>query len=108
MMDRADREASFEFLEGLFDLGELEIVFPHSDRIGVCHVDTEEIAAFPPPCHPQGLAVKTVGEGGGLGFALTMEGDLHSDVAGIASSLFFRLRVHRSNRTKRGPETSPS
>jgi len=70
MMDRADRQITFEFLEGLLDLGELEVIFPHFHWIGPGHVGPEEIAAFPPPRHPQLPAVKLIGESGGLGFSV--------------------------------------
>jgi hypothetical protein len=69
-------------LECLFDLGELKIVFPHVGRIGVCHVGAKQIPAFPPPRHTQFVTVEPVGECGGLGFSLAMEGDFDFDVAG--------------------------
>jgi len=65
-------------------------VFPDFHRIGVGHVGSQKRAAFPPPCHPQCLAVRPVGEGGGLGFAFAMKGDVHFDVASVATGFLLR------------------
>ena len=89
VVDRADRQISFEFLECLFDLGELQVVFPHVDRIGVGHVGAEQVTAFAPPRYTQFVTVEPVGECGGLGFALAMEDDFDFDVAGVATGFFF-------------------
>ena len=49
VMDRSDGEIAFQFLEGLFDLGELDVEPPQAGRIVLAEVGAQQIAALAPP-----------------------------------------------------------
>ncbi len=46
VVDRADRQIPFEFLERVFDLGELQVELPQLRRIRVGEVRAQEVAAL--------------------------------------------------------------
>ena len=47
VVDRPDREAALEFLEGLFDFGELDVIAQHPGRILRAQVAAQEIVTHP-------------------------------------------------------------
>jgi hypothetical protein len=51
VIDRADGQITLEFLEGLSDFGELEIMFPEQGGIVFGEVGAKQVAAFPTPGH---------------------------------------------------------
>ena len=53
MVDGTDGQVAFEFLEGLFDFGELEVMFPKFDGVGFREIGAQEVAPL------RGLAALT-------------------------------------------------
>jgi hypothetical protein len=49
MIDGPDGQIAFESLEGLLDLGELKVILPELDRIGVGEVGPQQVAALATP-----------------------------------------------------------
>ncbi len=49
VVDRPDGEIAFQLLEGLLDLGELDIEAPQAGRVIVLQVGAQQVAAFAPP-----------------------------------------------------------
>ena len=46
VVDGPDRQIALELLEGLLDLGELDVITPELRRVGVAEVGTQQIAAL--------------------------------------------------------------
>ena len=49
VVDRSDGEIAFQLLEGLLDLGELNVKPPQAGRVIVLQVAAQQVAAFAPP-----------------------------------------------------------
>ena len=49
MVDGAHGQIAFEFLEGLFDFGELKVKLPEFGRVCFREVGSQDVATFSPP-----------------------------------------------------------
>ena len=86
VVDGPDRQIALELLEGLLDLGELDVIAPELRWVGVAEVGAQQIAALAPPRRSQLVLVQGVTEGGGadrLVVAGQPDVDQGVDVAGL-------------------------
>ena len=73
-----DRQVAFEFLEGLLDFGELDVIAPQHRRVVAFEVGSQQVSAFPPPDKAQFPPVQGKAEGlrgDGLVFAWQLDID---------------------------------
>ena len=86
-MDRADGQIAFEFLEGLFHFGELEVKLPQLRRIAFPEVGAQQVAPFAAPGDAQGRAIKLPADRGALFVPCAVELHLGLHEACIASGV---------------------
>ena len=66
VVDGADRQIAFQLLEGLLDLGELNVVAPQCGGILAGEIGAQQVAAFAPTDLSQLVLVQGEGEGSGV------------------------------------------
>lgn len=73
VVDGTNGGVAFEFFEGLFDFGELEVVFPKFSRIAAAQIRAQQITSFTAAGQTQFLAIKVAGERDGLFFSFAVD-----------------------------------
>ena len=53
MVDRPQTQIAFQFLEGLLNLDELDVILPQQGRIGGREIGAQQVATFPAPGLPE-------------------------------------------------------
>lgn len=88
MEDRANRKILLEFLECLFDLGQLHVVLPQRRGVFLGHVGAQQVTAFTLPDPAKPVPPQAVGETG-RGEAFFGPGDIYcNQIPGPARFLF--------------------